>query len=243
MIERDGFVCHLCLGPTNPEAKYPEPDFPVIDHVAPLGTGGDHTPSNWAVAHNLCNSRRRDLDIDEFRSRYLARPTWADTLSRHGGHTMGGRGQVPKDQSLSRRTKGGTTLRVIEVEAMPQPELPTRYKTRDDEDGTFTDIIDWPTATIEWWDMWAVSPLSAEFTQSDWEELKMAALLHAQFVEGDYKLAAELRLRTAKFGTTPEDRARLKIQFALADEAEDRSERRKSSKQPKPGNDPRLKLA
>ena len=33
-------------------------------------------------------------------------------------------------------------------------------------------------------------------------------------------MAAELRLRVAKFGATPEDRARLRIQFAQADEAD-----------------------
>lgn len=157
---------------------------------------------------------------------------------------MAGRGPIPKDPTTRvRRNKGGASLRVIEVEPTAQPDLPTRYKNVESEEGSFTDIVDWPAATVDWWSMWASSPLSADFTDSDWEELKIAALLHAQFMEGDYKLAAELRLRTAKFGTTPEDRARLKIQFAAADEAEERTERRKSSKQPKPGNDPRLKLA
>ncbi|MDF2045139.1 hypothetical protein P2P98_03115 [Microbacterium sp. Kw_RZR3] len=143
-----------------------------------------------------------------------------------------------------RRNKSGAALRVIEVRPTKQPELPTRYKSVSSEEGTFSDIVDWPTATVEWWRMWASSPLSAEFTDSDWEELKIAALLHAQFVEGEYKLAGELRLRTAKFGATPEDRARLKIQFALADEAEDRGVRRRAAAAPKAvGPDPRLKMA
>ena len=46
------------------------------------------------------------------------------------------------------------------------------------------------------------------------------ALLHAQFWKGDVKLASELRLREAKYGFTPEDRARLRMQFALAPGAE-----------------------
>jgi len=37
------------------------------------------------------------------------------------------------------------------------------------------------------------------------------AVLHAEFWMGDRSLAGELRLRAAKFGATPEDRARLKI--------------------------------
>lgn len=59
---------------------------------------------------------------------------------------------------------------------------------------------------------------------------------------GDTKLAGELRLRVAKFGATPEDRARLKIQFAAADEAEDRTERRRTGVAKPSGEDPRLKL-
>lgn len=68
--------------------------------------------------------------------------------------------------------------------------------------------------------MWGESPLSAEFTQTDWSELLDTAVLHAQFWRGRLALASELRLRVAKFGATPEDRARLRITFATADQAE-----------------------
>lgn len=44
------------------------------------------------------------------------------------------------------------------------------------------------------------------------------------------KLAGELRLRTAKFGATAEDRARLRIQYAAADEADDKRDRRRAGK-------------
>lgn len=153
---------------------------------------------------------------------------------------MAGRGPAPKDASV--RKRNAANMRVIEVTATPQPELPTRFKTVDDEDGTHTDILDWPEATVRWWNMWAMSPLSIGFTDADWSELEMCALLHAEFMEGNYKYAAELRLRTAKFGTTPEDRARLKITFAMADDATERVERRRASKQPSAATDPRLKL-
>lgn len=67
----DNYVCHLCGERTNVDAVYPDPAYPVIDHVVPLSKGGDHCPSNWRTAHNLCNSRRRDLSVSEFRERYL----------------------------------------------------------------------------------------------------------------------------------------------------------------------------
>lgn len=68
--------------------------------------------------------------------------------------------------------------------------------------------------------MWGASPLAPEFTANDWSELLDTAVIHSAFWAGDMKLAGELRLRVAKFGATPEDRARLRIQFAQADEAD-----------------------
>jgi hypothetical protein len=70
--------------------------------------------------------------------------------------------------------------------------------------------------------MWADSPLSDDFTSTDWSELLDTARLHAAFWFGDNSVAAELRLRVAKFGATPEDRVRLRIQFAMAKNAENR---------------------
>ena len=68
--------------------------------------------------------------------------------------------------------------------------------------------------------MWAESPLSTDYTDVDWEFLMDTALLHARYWKGDVRLGPELRLRVAKFGATPEDRARLRITFAVADSAE-----------------------
>ena len=130
---------------------------------------------------------------------------------------MAGRGPAPKDPARRARTNSDPMgLRVIVARPTEQPGLPT-LMIRDDGDMV---PVDWPDITREWWDMWASSPLSAEFTATDWSELRDTARLHALYWLGDAKLAPELRLRVAKFGATPEDRARLRIQFAAADEAE-----------------------
>lgn len=159
---------------------------------------------------------------------------------------MAGRGPAPKDPSLRvRRNGGGAQMRVIEVHKTVQPELPRRFVPREDETGTFQDELDWPVATVDWWNTWASSPLSEMFTAMDWAELQLAALAHAAVMEGDLKMLPELRLRTAKFGTTPEDRARLKIQFEMADRAEERGaqrvERRREGVRQRSA-DPRLAL-
>ena len=70
--------------------------------------------------------------------------------------------------------------------------------------------------------MWGESPLSAEFTETDWSELMDTAAIHGHFWKGDVKVAAELRLRVAKHGATQEDRARLRIQFATAEKADEK---------------------
>lgn len=156
---------------------------------------------------------------------------------------MAGPGRIPKHPSaLARPNRKNPNLRTITAEPVEQPELP-EFDVSVQVDGIMvSQEFSWPTRTREWWQMWADSPLAEEFTANDWSELLDTAVIHAKFWSGDTKLAGELRLRTSLFGATPVDRARLKIQFAAADEAEDRTERRRSGIAKPPGDDPRLKL-
>ncbi|MGC0365017.1 hypothetical protein ABH922_003001 [Rhodococcus sp. 27YEA15] len=136
---------------------------------------------------------------------------------------MAGRGPQPKDPSKrARSNKDPLGLRVIHAEPVDQPDLP-EFDIQVKVDGELiAQTFVWPERTREWWRMWADSPLSAEFTSTDWSELLDTAVLHARFWNGDVKMAGELRLRVAKFGATPEDRARLRITFAQADEADEK---------------------
>lgn len=138
---------------------------------------------------------------------------------------MAGQGPPPKDPSRRVRRNKPPEMRVIVAEPMAQPELPTIHV---EEDGELVEFV-WPSVTQTWWRMWAESPLSAEFTSSDWSFLLDTALLHAKLWSGVASAAAELRLRVAKFGATPEDRARLRITFAQADEADEKRGTRKAS--------------
>ena len=129
---------------------------------------------------------------------------------------MAGRGPAPKDPSKRARTNAGPTpLRVIATEPDEQPSLPAAMPNGDP----------WPERTHVWWSMWRDSPLAAEFTANDWSEIMDTAVLHGAYWSGELKHAPELRLRVAKFGATPEDRARLRIQFATAESAESKSSR------------------
>ena len=137
---------------------------------------------------------------------------------------MAGRGPAPKDPSKrARRNKEPAPLKVLPAVVVEQPKLPTIYVDALDENGNpCKRRFHWPKITRQWWRMWAESPLSKDYTDTDWSFLLDTALIHARYwATGNTGLAAELRLRVAKFGATPEDRARLRITFATADAAED----------------------
>jgi hypothetical protein len=113
---------------------------------------------------------------------------------------MAGRGPAPKSTRSRPRDQRRTEEAVVTVVPDGEthgPELP--------------DTHEWPPATVDWWETWRSSPQAATFTDTDWSFLLDTAVLHAEFWLGNRMLAAELRLRAAKFGATPEDRARLKI--------------------------------
>jgi hypothetical protein len=93
---------------------------------------------------------------------------------------------------------------VIEDDEVRGPDLPEEFS--------------WPDATVRWWETWRRSAQAQTFTATDWEFLLDTALLHAAFWSGETSVGAELRLRVAKFGATPEDRARLRLQISGADD-------------------------
>lgn len=120
---------------------------------------------------------------------------------------MAGRGPAPKavrtrPNDTARRQAEMTTL-AADGE-LRGPELPAGP---------------WHERTVAWWDTWRRSALAVAFTATDWDFLLDTALLHSRMWEGEAGLAGELRLRAAKFGATPEDRLRLRVQVDAEVEA------------------------
>lgn len=118
---------------------------------------------------------------------------------------MAGRGPAPKDPSRRARRNADphptTVLRFERAEAHGLPEEQ-----------------DWPVQTRRWHAYWVASPQAEHFQHTDWEFLLSTALVHAEVWAGNSERAAELRLREAKLGATVEDRLRLRMQMADADE-------------------------
>ena len=116
---------------------------------------------------------------------------------------MAGRGPAPKSADQRRRRNVSTpALEIVTDGAVHGPDLPD-------------DVLDesWHPRTRAWWETWRRSPQAQMFVATDWDFLLDTALMHhTMWSKGRWEFAAELRLRAAKFGATPEDRARLKIE-------------------------------
>ncbi len=136
---------------------------------------------------------------------------------------MAGRGPRPKDpQRRARQNSDSTPTTLLRFERADQPDLPSLPDRRVKTDGGAECVPDtWGATTLSWWERWGSSPQAEHFSSTDWDFLADTAFLHhALWTWGDQKALPELRLRVAKFGATMEDRARLRMQFAEADEAE-----------------------
>lgn len=110
---------------------------------------------------------------------------------------MAGRGPAPKDPSRrARRNADPVATLVLEYRKVDSPPLPADF--------------DWHPRTVLWWASWTESAQAATFGPTDWAYLIDTARIHHELWSGDLRVAAELRLRSGKFGATPEDRARLR---------------------------------
>ena len=122
--------------------------------------------------------------------------------------TMAGMGPPPKDPAKrARNNKDPIPSRTLRFVRADQPKLPRGA---------------WPARTKAWWAMWAESAQAELFAACDWDYLTDTALVHAAVWSGDLDRMGELRIRVAKFGATPEDRARLRMVYADADKADDK---------------------
>lgn len=123
---------------------------------------------------------------------------------------MAGRGRAPKDPATLRRRNAPTvpTTIVAPDDELRGPDLPIDVLPNHEQ---------WHPRTREWWRTWRRSPQAQAFVATDWDFLLDTALMHhTMWSQGRWEFASELRLRAAKFGATPEDRARLRMQVAPA---------------------------
>lgn len=121
---------------------------------------------------------------------------------------MGGVGPAPAATRKSKKKLSPMQL-VKAPDVAMGPELPDGWLT--DRHGN---AIEWHPATKAWWDNWRTSPQATRMlTGPDWDFLLDTALMHhSMWNYKKWELASEVRLRVAKFGATPDDRARLRME-------------------------------
>ena len=109
-------------------------------------------------------------------------------------------GPAPKPPGTkARRNVDPIPQTIVDVDGKTYgPSLPEEYA--------------WHKQTLKWWETWRTSANAQTFTSTDWDFLLDTALLHTQMWQGE-NVAAELRLRVSKFGASPEDRLRLRLQI------------------------------
>lgn len=138
---------------------------------------------------------------------------------------MAGRGPAPKDPARRvRRNADPIPMRVIQTEPVEQPALIEVLG----EINPMTDAP-WQRATLRLWSELAEFPSTDMLQPAQWSLLARTMMLDDAFVSGDMKAATESRLQLQKFGIAPDDVARLRIQFAQADVADEQRGTRKAA--------------
>lgn len=121
---------------------------------------------------------------------------------------MAGRGAPPAEVRASKKQRKLPNRELLVSDGVQRGwDLPEGV-VRD----RYGEPCEWNSVTVEWWESWRNSPQSTRMlSEPDWFFLLDTALMHHQmWSNGKWEFAAEIRLRVAKFGATPEDRLRLK---------------------------------
>jgi 5-methylcytosine-specific restriction endonuclease McrA len=68
VAERDGFICYLCQQPVDMNLPRNSRFGATLDHVTPISKGGADHLNNVRLAHWICNIRKSDKTLEEFRA-------------------------------------------------------------------------------------------------------------------------------------------------------------------------------
>lgn len=60
VLDRDGWICQLCLAPIDWDLTGRGRFAPAVDHIVPLSKGGRHSLDNVWAAHAGCNATKQD---------------------------------------------------------------------------------------------------------------------------------------------------------------------------------------
>ena len=104
---------------------------------------------------------------------------------------MAGRGPAPKpiEKRAGHSPNNSVPMRILPRLLADQPELPEFLV---ESDGVLVPFR-WPDQTRDWWQMWRDSPLSVDFTSTDWSELLDSAQVARRRTRAHPTQASETR--------------------------------------------------
>lgn len=123
---------------------------------------------------------------------------------------MAGRGPAPK----------GTRSRDRDNDTVAQHEVTGKLHGKPLPKGVLPRGEEWHPQTVELWNSLRRFPTMQDEPALGWQFLIDTALMHhTMWTHQVWQFAAEIRLRLAKYGATPEDRMRLKIKVVVPPKA------------------------
>lgn len=125
----------------------------------------------------------------------------------------------PSARARRNKTPGARTLVPVDPKKVTIPDLP--------------DLRVWHPRTVEKWKAVHLSPMFAEYDQSDIEGLLALAILWDDFWKADdptprVRLMAEIRQNEVRYGLSPIDRRRLAWEIDRGEQAEQQTQERRN---------------
>ena len=125
---------------------------------------------------------------------------------------------LAKEPSQRARRNAPTKMQVVQVQPVDQPSLPEIFGC---EHNPITKK-DWTTGALNLWSDLRDFASFGLLQNAQWSLLARGVALDDASLNGYPGMAKEARMHFAKFGITPADLAAMRIQFAQADQAEER---------------------
>lgn len=127
-------------------------------------------------------------------------------------------GPAPKDPSRRARRNAGPQMNIVEVSPVEQPTLGDIFESgRNPMTGQ-----PWTPASLRLWSELGEFASLGLLQDAQWSLLARAIALDDASLNGFPVHAKEARLQFSKFGIAPDDLVKMRIQFAQADEVEEK---------------------